>query len=300
MAGAFPSADLAANTATGALMPDVLPVILAGAVYLALLFAGLVVDVALLARLAGSPAGADWSGAETRERPWTIRDVLRLAALIIALQVSFGMLFWGWDRTGWFPAAESGPAGALLQGFLFNGLVFLFLFSVMALRKHSWSAAFGMNPAALVRSVPAALAAYVGILPVIFVTALAVHLFFYWAGYPVTLQDVVIIFMEPQPDLSLALLLALAILVAPVVEEMLFRGVLLPALMKKMSAGAAVAVSSLVFSVLHFHLPSTVPLFVLSTVLSLLYIHARSLWAPIMLHALFNGASVAMVLLIAQ
>ena len=61
--------------------------------------------------------------------------------------------------------------------------------------------------------------------------------------------------------------------------------------------GAAVVVSSLFFAAIHQHLPSMAPLFILAVVLAMLYIYSGSLWASIVLHAVFNGVSICILLL---
>lgn len=142
------------------------------------------------------------------------------------------------------------------------------------------------------------LASYIGIIPIVFATSFLYQIFLYAAGYPVTLQDVVVIFLEPQSGWSLFFLLLLAVVVAPLVEETLFRGILLPVLMKKMSPGTAIVISSAFFALIHQHLPSMVPLFALAVVLALLYIYSGSLWTSIVLHAVFNGVSICLLLLL--
>jgi membrane protease YdiL (CAAX protease family) len=159
--------------------------------------------------------------------------------------------------------------------------------------------AFGMNWRNVGQAAGQGAISYVGILPVIFGVSLIYQLFLYAAGYPVTLQDVVEIFLEPQPGWNLLLLMVLAVVVAPIVEEMLFRGILLPALMKKVGLGAAVVANSILFALIHQHLPSLIPLFALALALSLLYVYSGSLWSAIILHALFNGISICVLLLIA-
>ena len=79
------------------------------------------------------------------------------------------------------------------------------------------------------------------------------------------------------------------------VEEILFRGMLLPALAKRFGVTAAVVVIALVFAAIHAHVPSLVPLFILSASLSLAYIGTGSLAASIIMHAVFNGITVSLL-----
>ena len=88
-----------------------------------------------------------------------------------------------------------------------------------------------------------------------------------------------------------ALVLAAAIGVAPVAEEVLFRGLLLPGLAQRMGTAVALLVSAAVFAA--FHIPSHGPLgAILPGVLGLVFGWARlrsgGLAAPILLHATNN------------
>jgi len=101
-----------------------------------------------------------------------------------------------------------------------------------------------------------------------------------------------------------------AIVVAPLFEEMLFRGLFqtmfrsflerLPFWQrvqnKTLTAWLAIAVSSALFAVVHYE-PSHWPtLFVLSMAIGYSYEKSGSLFRPILMHSLFNTASIIMVL----
>ncbi len=84
---------------------------------------------------------------------------------------------------------------------------------------------------------------------------------------------------------------------APLSEELLFRGILLPWLSRWMPAWGAVAVSGVLFGALHFHYG----LFLLVTVfyglvLGWARVSSRSLRAPILLHMLINGVGSVVLL----
>ena len=60
------------------------------------------------------------------------------------------------------------------------------------------------------------------------------------------------------------------------------------------NAGRLVAVigTSVLFALIHGHVPSLPGLFILAVALALIYERTASLWAPICLHAGFNGLSI--------
>ncbi|WP_080810572.1 CPBP family intramembrane glutamic endopeptidase [Halomicronema hongdechloris] len=88
------------------------------------------------------------------------------------------------------------------------------------------------------------------------------------------------------PGLYNGLTLFSVLLVAPVTEEFLFRGILLHRWGSKWGIGPAVVLTSVLFGLLHMNL---VGLFVFGLVLALLYLHSRTLWVPILAHALNNA-----------
>jgi membrane protease YdiL (CAAX protease family) len=98
---------------------------------------------------------------------------------------------------------------------------------------------------------------------------------------------------------DLAQLLAGALLVAPLVEELVFRGVLLPALCRLMHNGwGAIAFSGVLFGFIHAPQPQAVlPLATVGVVLGFLRLTTGRVWPCILAHALFNGRTMAFMLL---
>ena len=79
-----------------------------------------------------------------------------------------------------------------------------------------------------------------------------------------------------------------AVLLAPVVEEILFRGVLYPAIKLRGYPKSALIGTSLLFAAIHGSLMTLVPLFFLAAVFVWLYERTGTLAAPIVAHSFFN------------
>jgi len=79
-----------------------------------------------------------------------------------------------------------------------------------------------------------------------------------------------------------------AIVLAPLCEEILFRGILYDLLKQFGWPRLGLAVSSLLFGLIHANAMTLVPLSFLAVVLALLYDQTRNLMAPIVAHAVFN------------
>lgn len=102
----------------------------------------------------------------------------------------------------------------------------------------------------------------------------------------------------PSGALGIALTLAIACVLAPVAEELVFRGVLFPAVATRWGVRAGVIVSSALFAAVHVYLFAIPPIFVLAVVLARLYARSGTLWLPIAVHAFFNGIGLAAVYLL--
>lgn len=79
------------------------------------------------------------------------------------------------------------------------------------------------------------------------------------------------------------------VIIAPVAEEILFRGYLLGKLRKFAPTWIAIVVSSLLFGLVHFNPSVSVDTFVLGLVLAWMTVKTKSLWPAILIHMIKNG-----------
>ena len=100
----------------------------------------------------------------------------------------------------------------------------------------------------------------------------------------------------PGGAASVAVLVAVVVLIAPFAEEVAFRGVLLPALGARWGSVAAVVGSSALFALIHLSPYLFIPILVASLVFGRLFVRFESLWPAFLCHALFNGAAVVLAL----
>ncbi len=105
-------------------------------------------------------------------------------------------------------------------------------------------------------------------------------------------QDAVKLLQDSKDPVVLGLMAFAAVFVAPVCEEIVFRGYFYAAAKKFAGPWPAAICSALVFGAAHGNLAALLPLFILALVLVLLYEKTGSLWAPISVHFCFNGATV--------
>lgn len=101
-------------------------------------------------------------------------------------------------------------------------------------------------------------------------------------------------------SLSAAALIILVVFLAPFVEELLFRGVLLRYFIGKYNAVVGTVIVSTLFAIIHgfvindlvWQIFFTSIYFALSVIMCWLYIKYKSVWASMVFHSVYNGATI--------
>ncbi|MDJ0799070.1 MAG: type II CAAX endopeptidase family protein [Calothrix sp. MO_167.B12] len=97
--------------------------------------------------------------------------------------------------------------------------------------------------------------------------------------------------LDSQDSVALFILFFTAGIAAPLFEEFLFRGFLLPSLTRYVPMWGAITISSLLFAAVHLSLSEIIPLMALGMVLGFVYTRSRNLLAPMLLHSLWNSGT---------
>ncbi|HEY1048222.1 MAG TPA: CPBP family intramembrane glutamic endopeptidase [Prosthecobacter sp.] len=87
-----------------------------------------------------------------------------------------------------------------------------------------------------------------------------------------------------------------AVIIAPLSEEILFRGFVYGVLKRYTDAPFAMLASSLMFAIIHMHLGSLLPLCVLAVLFCIAYEITGCLLVPMFLHMIFNSTSLIVML----
>ena len=88
-----------------------------------------------------------------------------------------------------------------------------------------------------------------------------------------------------------------ACIIAPITEELIFRGMMYPLLKKGMGVLWGCVISSLIFSFIHYNILSFSVLFVFSCCLTYIYERSNSIIVPVVSHSIFNGIMIILILL---
>ncbi|HZG40221.1 MAG TPA: type II CAAX endopeptidase family protein [Nodosilinea sp.] len=97
--------------------------------------------------------------------------------------------------------------------------------------------------------------------------------------------------LEEQDGVALLVFFLTAAIAAPLFEELLFRGFLLPSLTRYLSTGWAIVLSAFIFAAAHLSLSEVLPLTLLGAVLGFVYTRSRNLLSPMVLHSAWNSAT---------
>ncbi len=99
-------------------------------------------------------------------------------------------------------------------------------------------------------------------------------------------------------SMALFLLIITTVVVAPLFEEVVFRGVLLPVLAREFGLTWGVVISALVFALAHLSVGELPPLMVLGLGLALLRLSSGRLFPCVLMHSLWNGVTFVNLLLL--
>lgn len=93
-----------------------------------------------------------------------------------------------------------------------------------------------------------------------------------------------------------AVSLVLVVLVAPLVEEVVFRGVLLSGMIRRFGSAAGIGITAAIFAAVHLDPWRTIPLAFLGVVLGFLAWQGRSVWPAFIAHGMVNGFAYVLAL----
>lgn len=190
------------------------------------------------------------------------------------------------------------PKAITLKAILGNSIVYssliLGIFGVMGFQRESAVGFFGLQPSRLPKAAGTGLLWLVATYPLILATQSLVQGIF---GETDDSQMIVRYFLEHPDARHRAAVIFMAVIVAPVAEEILFRGYFYGVMRRFAGRLPALLTSSLLFAAIHVHLPSMLGLGILAVILCLLYERTGSLWATITMHATFNATTIAVLIL---
>ncbi|MHB8124171.1 MAG: CPBP family intramembrane glutamic endopeptidase [Desulfitobacteriaceae bacterium] len=170
-----------------------------------------------------------------------------------------------------------------VNGFLTQVFFLLLILTLKKIRKWSWSD-LGWRSVSIKKIWPQILRLYLLTLLINIIYAL----YLYQHGFTPPSTDVYTKLLYNTTWLTYLINLLLAIVLAPLIEETLFRGIIFGGLRTYFGIWTAATISAALFSALHFQAYGFFPRFILGLVLAHLYERNRSLFPSMTFHALNN------------
>jgi len=227
------------------------------------------------------------------EKPWSIDAVARLFLGVI-VTLCCGMFLSGLldkVKLGLSPDQLQFVQMVVLIAF-FQGAALVWIAVFLRQSNISWRAAFGLRPPSRIKAVAAGLAVGVMVLPCVWLLQWISEGVMEWLKInPVAQAAVKELQNSALPVPEKILFGVFTILLAPIAEEALFRGILYPAIKQAGHPRWALWGTSVVFGILHFNMATLAPLVFLAVVLAFLYESTDSLLTPIATHSMFNAAN---------
>jgi len=272
--------------------------VFAGLAILVILCSGLVLDIRMMRRFRRDgippPAYADL----LLSRHWHWMDALWLT---LVMSVFIGALLLVGQLTKPF-TDNLEPAAVriviIVQNLVTQGLA---LGLVLYLQRRSGTTlamSLGGPPAPLSTRLRQAFMAYLAAMPFIAVAAMVSNALALVSDMPSAPQPILAGFIDTTAPLWFkGWLVITAVAAAPLVEEVVFRGVFFPAIARHRGIPGGIVLGSMLFAMIHGHIPAVLPLFVVGTTLSLAYLYTGSLIVPIFIHAMFNTVNLTTLML---
>ncbi|MBG86127.1 MAG: hypothetical protein CMO80_04415 [Verrucomicrobiales bacterium] len=229
------------------------------------------------------------------ERGWDMESLIRLLLGVILCMCAAVLI----HTVVVTPEMAQTSAGRFL-GFVINtgclhvGILFV-VHRFLKQQSIGWSAGFGLNKNGWGRAIVRGMVIGLLIAPLVMALQAGCHWLFTQAEVKAPRQEVVTTLVQTVQWDQRIYFGFIAIVIAPVVEEIMFRGVMYPALKYRGYGAAAVWGSAIIFAMMHGNLLSLIPLTLLGLLLIALYEWSGNLLTPIFAHSTFNAVNFALI-----
>lgn len=236
------------------------------------------------------------------EKTWKTESVLRLMLGVFGT-LCIGVVLAGALvklNPGWSDATTK-LVSLIIITLSFHGAALLWIKNFLREEKISWRDAFGFSLQNPKRVIVLGIIAAIVVLPVAWALQQLTAWLMTWSHLHPEPQQVVQELkkggVSPFQQIYLAVV---ALILAPIVEEMLFRGILYPAIKQAGYPKLALWGTSVLFSLTHQNAPAFLALVFFAMILTLLYEETGNLLAPMVAHSCFNTANFILLLFAKQ
>lgn len=238
---------------------------------------------------------------ESHAREWGFPD-MRWMDMLTLLALCFLAVFLAVTLIQLLTKALSigGTEFAILANFAMQGSLIL----AICILREKLPATYGtplsrQNALPLGASLRYAAITFLKFLPIIWIVNLGVQSGLEMLGIKLEQQKPVKLILDTLQNspLKFAALTFGAVVMAPLAEELLFRGCIYRFLLGKTTMEGAALFSAALFAAIHYHLAAFLPLFFLGYLFARTYQVTGNIAAPICFHALFNATTITIMLM---
>ena len=220
---------------------------------------------------------------------WVIGDIGRIMLFFVLMYMFLYLIQVAGYMFGFISENQLRYVSSFLTtwGIYFAGIIFIFNYfkrrydqgvNVLGLEKKDWA-----------RKTWKGILIYIAFIPImILLTALGLFLC-KSLGIEPKPHEVVEIFMAEKSVLYIVYMSIVAVVIAPIFEEILFRGILYQFLRRKGNVVLAIVISSTIFSLLHCNSAQLLPILGLGMLFCFIFEVTGSLVASIVVHMINNG-----------
>jgi CAAX protease family protein len=259
-----------------------------GNLFIALLvLAGLAIYLTLIRQISvRRSTTADTTPGVEPTRTFGLLETFLAAVLILFLLLNITVSF---ERTS--PIQLSGRD--LVGNLLLILFVVFFIAGCLKLRGINIDALAGFSRASLKRAISTGIILLLAAAPLIALAEGITQSIF--GGGSSSKQEIVDLFNSSQSIQQRVMIIVLAVVVAPISEEFIFRFFIYGVLRRYFGIAIGLIFNALLFAGAHNHLPSALPLFVLGLCFTLAYEWSGSILVSMAMHTLFNSTQLVLL-----
>jgi hypothetical protein len=232
-------------------------------------------------------------------KPWPLEFFMRRLVMFLTFLYA-GLALGAWAQHLLGTAAERSVLNMVIVTLCFQGAALVLISRFLREHQVGWGGAFGFGKPGQGRALLLGMIAAFIFLPIGWGLQMASAQLMTRIQIKPVAQQAVQALQDAEVWPDRIFLGVVAILLAPVAEEMLFRGILYPAIKQAGYPRVALWGTALLFAATHHNAPTFLPLTLLAIVLALLYEKTNNLLAPIVTHSLFNAMNFLVLYLVQQ
>lgn len=232
--------------------------------------------------------------------PWFFRDVLRISIGLFFIYIAFNISGSLILKLNPYSKGELRPVLNIINGIGIYGIGIWYIIRSLSAKCKTVFEYLGIRQALWIKKVLQGLVFYVGFFPILIGLTYIGIVFCVFLGIEPEPHPLVDILKKEKSILFFYYLVLVATIIAPVFEELLFRGLFYQALKKQMGMLMASVISSGFFSLLHFNTAQFLPIAGLGMLLCFIFEYTNSIIPAVFIHIFNNGLFLGLFFLLKE